>query len=124
MMNRFGDRLALWLVRLRVAPEGLPNWVYRDVLLGFVFLWAAIITVVLLVGGKYGFTLAASATVTVATFTLARAKRALIGGLLGFAALRFALAFLLTQRSLALVGALVCGCAAWLLLQIERWHSE
>jgi hypothetical protein len=78
MTSRLGAWVSRLLVRLRIAPEGIPQWAYRDIVAGAVFFWAMVLAAALAFSHSFDTVFFVCAVASVAAFFSARSKRILL----------------------------------------------
>ena len=118
----------MWLVGMRVdafvsrvtralgAPGGQPPRYYRDTALSIVFTPAVIVVMLSVESSKFNGAFVVACAIAAGCLWLAKVRRVLFGAAIAFAGLRFAFAFLVTQRLVALLFAIGCGVAVWAIL--------
>jgi hypothetical protein len=105
------------IARALGAPGGEPPDFYKDYVLGILFVPAAIIAAVLGTSGMFNVAFWCSLAIAAASLIVATRRRYLIAAVLAFAALRFAFGFVTYRRPIAVVLAIVCVTATYLLIR-------
>jgi hypothetical protein len=98
------------------APEGYPTAFYVDMCLGIPFISASLIGIILGLQGRFTRVFWVCVVISGVTLAGVSKRRALLAGLLFFASIRFAFAFAITFRLVALVGMCICALVGYALL--------